>query len=262
MDRSFLDHRPVVDAAKNFVCIRLISYEDATESRFIASLTRGDVSNTSFAILTPDGRPALRGRGPARGPGNFYATPNDMARGMDLIALQYPAKKVEGAPELPINLNAKVGLVVAASENQPLALVLSPDPKKSVALEAKLAELAWSKEFTGRFTYATATEMKELPKVKGHSIKEGIVFIEPDLFGIAGETLREVPADKLASKLSETMREALKKHTPLAKSRNELARKGYDLDVYYETGVPVSGRGEARDRERYKQMLDAKKKKD
>jgi len=28
--------------------------------------------------------------------------------------------------------------------------------------------------------------------------------------------------------------------------------------IFYETGIPVSGKGEAADRERYKQLLDTK----
>ncbi|MBY0515208.1 MAG: hypothetical protein K2P78_15045, partial [Gemmataceae bacterium] len=151
MDRSFLSQPPVVAAAKNFVCIRLTSYEDETERAFVATLVR-EVANTAFAILSPDGKP-VTGRG--RGPGNVYADAADMAKGMDAIAAKYETKKVEGTPTLPIALNVKVGLAVAAGDNQSLVVVLSPDPKRLKELEDQVAEQAWSKSFRGYFTYAS-----------------------------------------------------------------------------------------------------------
>ena len=57
-----------------------------------------------------------------------------------------------------------------------------------------------------------------------------------------------------------SIQDVLKKHVRIARTRGELARKGLETGIYYETGIAVSGQGEARDRERYKQHLDQKKK--
>ncbi|MEI6231549.1 MAG: hypothetical protein WCT04_00750 [Planctomycetota bacterium] len=67
-----------------------------------------------------------------------------MAKGMDEIAAKYPLKKAAGAPALPISLNAKVGLATAASEDQPLIVILAENSKRQEELAAKVAALAWN----------------------------------------------------------------------------------------------------------------------
>ena len=261
MDRRFLLQPEVVESAKKFVCIRLTSYEDESEKAFVSKFHRGEVSNTAFALLTPEGTLALRGRGPGRGPMDLFQDSAGMAKGMDSLAANYTPKKSEGVPALPVTLTPKIGMVVAASDNLPLILVVASDPKKIAELEAKVAVQAWSKEFAGRCTYATAAGAKDIPKLKGKTIIEGVMLIEPDIFGAAGDVVGEVPGNQISGKLSEAMETTLRKHVPVAKSRGEMARKGYDQDIFYETNIDVSGRGEAADRERYHQLLLQKKKK-
>lgn len=45
------------------------------------------------------------------------------------------------------------------------------------------------------------------------------------------------------------------------KTRRQLAELGLKEGIFYETDIPVSGRGEAADHERYKQLLESQKKK-
>ena len=58
------------------------------------------------------------------------------------------------------------------------------------------------------------------------------------------------------------MVETLKAHVRTEKNRRTLAALGLKEGIFYETGIPVSGKGEAADRERYKKQLDLKKKPD
>ena len=259
MDRRFLSQPEVTAAAKNFVCIRLTSYEDESERAFMSTLVKGDASNTAFAILTPEGKPALHGRGSGRGPMDLFIDATDMAKGMDALAEKYHPIPAEGTPSLPVTLTPIIGLVVAASDNLPLVLVITQDNQRRGELEAKVADPAWSKEFAGRFTYAVSASTKDFPKIKGHTIKEGVLLIEPDIFGLKGSVMEEVSVDRLSEDLTGAMRRALDKHAPIAKTRIEMSRKGFEEGVFYETGIPVSGRGEAADRERYRQQLLLKK---
>ncbi len=160
---------------------------------------------------------------------------------------------------LPIALNAKVGLIVAAADNQPLILVLASTPDRQQELERKVAALAWSKTFTGRFVYATASSMNELPNIKGSSITDGVVMIEPDIFGAGGKVVAEVPVDQPDEQIADAMRKTAQNFVPIEKSRRELPALGLNAGIFYETGIPVSGKGEANDRERYLQRLNSKK---
>lgn len=124
MDRSFLSLKQVIEAAKNFVCIRLISYENQAEAEFVSKLVNGPVANTAFAILAPDGTRALAGRGPGRGPRDLFVDADAMAKGMDAVAAKYSAKDTSGTPQLPITHSPKIGLAVAAGDLQPLVVVV------------------------------------------------------------------------------------------------------------------------------------------
>ena len=262
MDQGFLLHPEVVTSAKKFVCIRLTSYENEAEKQFVARMSGREPANTSFAILNPEGNEyALRGRGPGRGPRDLFPDAPAMAKGMDALAAKYPLKEATSKPSLPVTLNVKVGLAVAAADLLPLVLVLAPSAKRQDELEAKVAERAWAADFAGRFTYASTTDTKELAKLTGNTLKDGILIIEPDIFGATGKVVGEVPASQLA-KLGDAFKAALKSHVKLNKTRRDLANRGLKEGIYYETGIEVSGRGEATDRARYKQMLDFYKKKE
>ncbi|HND53729.1 MAG TPA: hypothetical protein PLV92_15075 [Pirellulaceae bacterium] len=260
MDRSFLSQPAVIEAARNFVCIRLTSYEDETEKQFTAKLVQGDVANTAFAILAPDGTPAVRGRGPGRGPLDLYRDAAEMAKGMNAIAARYPAKNVDGEPALPTTLSAKIGLAVAAGDLQPLVVVVASDAGRRETLEREVAKLAWRPEFAGRFIYASAANLAELPKTQGATVTDGVVVVEPDLFGAGGKVVKEVAGDVVASRLEEVLRDTMRSHVRVVKSRRQLAALGLQEGIFYETNIPVSGRGEAADRERYKEQLESRKK--
>lgn len=255
IDSTYLHKPEVIAAAEDFVCIRLTAYEDESERVFMSKLVKGQVSNTAFAILAPDGTPAVNNGGTGKGPSGLFKDSEELAKGMKAISAGYPPKQTAGIPALPIALNAKVGLVIAAADNQPLVLVLANIPSRQQELETKVAELAWSKAFSGRFVYATATSMSELPKLQGHSISEGVLIIEPDVFGAGGKIVGEVPSDQPVEVIAQAMRETVQNFVPIAKNRRELASMGLKAGIFYETGIPVSGKGEANDRERYKQQL-------
>ena len=183
-----------------------------------------------------------------------------MAKGMDAIAQKYPPNKAEGVPTLPVTLTPSLGLAVAAGDNQPLIVVLAADTKRQMEWEAKVAALAWDKDFEGRFVYAIASSMKQMPKVQGHSITEGILVIEPDIFGLGGKVVKEVTAEQPVGQLRETLQQVARNYVPIVKNRRQLATLGLKEGIFYETGIPVSGRGEAADRERYKKQLELRKK--
>lgn len=258
MDRSYLSQPEVIVAAEKFVCIRLTTYENEAEAEFMSKLIRGPVANTVFAMLTPEGTHAMRGRGPGRGPKDLFEDAKAMAAGMDTLAAKYPPKQMDGDPALPVALNLKVALAVAAGDLQPLVVVLAKDAAKQQEIEAMVAKLAWSKAYKGRFTYVSAVSLADQPKVTGCTISEGVLVIEPDLFGIGGKVVQEVRTESLAANLGPALAAAAKSHVRATKTRRMLADLGLEKGVYYETGIPVSGRGEAADRERYKARLDAK----
>src|SRR5947209_3773331 len=108
MDRSFLSQPEVITASRRFVCIRLATYENAEEGSLLKSLVRtrsGELENSVFAILAPDGQRRLIRA--ARSPKDAYRVAAQMGAGMNRIADGYQVR--EGAdrnqPELPVVSN-------------------------------------------------------------------------------------------------------------------------------------------------------------
>lgn len=96
--------------------------------------------------------------------------------------------------------------------------------------------------------------------MKGAIRTRGVFIVEPDLFGTSCAIVSAIGPKDVDKSLEKAMRDALKKHVRIAKTRNDLAKQGLEKGIYYETEIPVTGQGEARDRARYKEELDRRKK--
>jgi hypothetical protein len=276
IDDGWLTHNDIIEVAQKFVCIRLTSYESQSEAAFIEKL-RGNPVNTAFAILTPQGEPALKVQGLGRGPSELFSDTADMVKQMNEVAARFVAIDAAQTPMLPVTLSAKLGLAVASADLQPLVLVVASDPAARAALEAKVAKFAWSKDFQGFFTYANAENTKSLvltsatkngaANISGSNAanaaamnKDGVFIIEPDMFGAAGKIVAQISASDVDTQLSGAMKSARTNHVRMEKSREQLKRMALAQGIYFETGIPVSGKREAEDRAKYKQKLDARKK--
>ena len=276
IDDGWLTHNDIIEVAQKFVCIRLTSYESQSEAEFIEKL-RGNPVNTAFAILTPQGEPALKVQGLGRGPSELFSDTADMVKQMNEVAAKYVATDAAQTPMLPVTLSAKLGLAVASADLQPLVLVVASDAAARAALEAKVAKLAWSKDFEGFFTYANAANTKSLVLTSATNngaantsssnaantsviTKDSVLIIEPDIFGAAGKIVAQISASDVDTQLPSAMKSARTNHVRMEKSREQLKRMALAQGIYFETGIPVSGKREAEDRAKYKQQLDARKK--
>jgi len=100
--------------------------------------------------------------------------------------------------------------------------------------------------------------MNEIPKIQGYAIADGTILIEPYMFGFGGKVFKEVAGDEAAANIADAMRELGRNYVPITKTnRRQLAELGLKEGIFYETGIPVSGKGEASDRERYKLRLES-----
>jgi hypothetical protein len=262
MDRSFLSQPDVINASRQFVCVRLTTYEDEKEAEFCRSLfigRSGDQENTTFAILAPDGKTKLVRAG--RSTRQLFANAADMARQMNEIATRYPAKIEETAKTsvLPITLTARLGVDVAASDGQPLIVVLAADDAARSKLEARLASLAWGKEFIGQFVYASAAKTKEIPGVVGLQQRDSFVFVEPDKFGQKGELVRQVDSEAEVERVVNSMQATLTAHHKTVKNERFFRVEAIKAGAFWDTKLPVTDREEAMARARTKQQIDQKK---
>jgi len=150
---------------------------------------------------------------------------------------------------LPVLPNFRLALNVAACDNLPLVAAVARSKDSREKLQKQVNELAWSKDFIGRFIYVFAGEASELKKVKGIENKEGLFVIAPDTFGQEGKVLTQVRLGGGRKELAESLARAVALHQPERKEMRSHNALGKILDVNWKTQVPVTDAGAPRRRE-------------
>ncbi|MDH3592618.1 MAG: hypothetical protein OER88_12105 [Planctomycetota bacterium] len=237
MDRSFLSDSAVVAAARDFVCVRLATYESADEAKFMTSIFRGrtgQLENTVFTILAPDGKSTLLR--PARSPKHTMGSAARLAESMNGIAKRYPSRKPVQA--LPYAADLRRGLNIASCDLQPLVVVVASTPQKRKAIEAMLTPLAWSDAYRGVYGYATATP-KELDPLSGAQNTDGVLVVFPDSFGVKGAVVaRATGTDKKT--LAATLAKGVKTFKPKTKDSHAQIQEARRQNLVWETEIPVT----------------------
>jgi hypothetical protein len=257
MDRSFLSQPEVIAGSREFVCVRLATYEDPVEAKFIQGLVRtrsGELENTAFALLAPDGKTKLSRS--ARGPEQVYADAAALAADMRRVVGRYSPKAA--LTTLPLAANPRLGLDVAAADGLPLVVIVGKDAAARQRSLERVTRLAWTDEFIGRFVYAEG-DTKEVLGVSRITVDVGVVVIAPDRFGQKGTVLRQVGAEAAAEKVAEALRAAANEYKVPAKTFENHVREGQRLGVFWETRVPVTDPWEYAARERGRRVAQPPK---
>lgn len=254
MDRSFLSHADVIAVSRQFVCIRLTTYEDAAEAEMLKNFTptrSGEVENSVFGLLAPNGQDKLVRSG--RSIRQVYSTSQQMTEGMKRISGKYQTK--DASHHLPLVTNVRLALDVAAADNQPLVVIFgSAEDRKQ--LEPRMAMLAWNSEFIGHFIYVSARDAEALKQIKAHSPGGeglgggGIVVIQPNKFGTEGEVIGQVKKDATNEEISQMLGSSLTRFAAATKTFQNHVREGHELGMFWETQIPVSDPQEKNARER------------
>ena len=242
MDRSFLSHPAVVSASRSFVCARLATYESAEEAELLSAFDvgrSGQLENTVFAILAPDGETELvrSGRSPHLAFGDGPEAAERMAQAMKRIARQYPGRANEGigdAAVLPTVDSVRLALNVAACDGLPLTVALDG------AGARQLAQLAWSEPFAGRFVYAVASSDEDRARLHGVRSTTSIAIVRPNEFGTELDVLDEVSRGASNAKVSAALERALTSTAPRERSRLHHVAAGREQGVDWQTAIPVT----------------------
>lgn len=254
MDRSFLSQPEVITATRNFVCVRLATYENQAEADFLTSLltTRsGELENTVFTVLSPDGkRQLVRASRSAR---QSFGEASRMAETLIRIAGEFRASQAAAGrvPELPRMASVRLALNVAACDNRPLVVLLAGDGDGRRVLEERLAQLAWSDTFLGQFTYAVAEGPGDLGTIAGvGGATAGVFVVQPDRFGQKGQVLAQAGGNATADALAQCLREGWSRAQREAKSFGSHVQEGRRLGILWETAIPVTDPMERQARQR------------
>lgn len=239
MDRSFLSDPAVVAKSRDFVCVRLATYESATEAKVLNSFFQsrsGQLENTVFVVVGPDGNALTRGgRSPRESLGSAEEAPRRMAE----LAAKFPGTAPVGGV-LPWLADLRRGMNVAACEIQPLVGVVARSEAAREKIEQALLPLAWSREFIGRYAYARAKDAAEAASfVDGKPEPEGVFVVQPDAFGQKGRLLACAAGSDPAA-LKEALAQGLKKFVAEAKDSRRHIDEGVRRGLNWKTEIPVT----------------------
>jgi hypothetical protein len=124
-----------IDASRDFVCVRLDSYESAEHQTYVRTFLNGSFANSAFCMLAPDGQEWLTraGRGPEMVLGRNGATES-----LQRFALMYPSKADPKQALVQDFHTVRQALNVASADQRVLTLSrhwigrkISPGPRKS-----------------------------------------------------------------------------------------------------------------------------------
>lgn len=240
--------------SRDWVCVRLASYEEEKEGEYLTQLYRGRtglLNNTTFALLAPDGETLLApsGRGPQfvlgkRGNPDQKAAPEDVIAFAEVLAAKAKDYDYKGdLALLPEALDVRRALVVAACDNQPLVVLYAESDQARRKAKAQLAELAWSEAFLGRMQYIVATSREELSEISDLPEGDFIAVIEANQFGLEGKVLGSLDATKRKADLSKLLRQGLKSYTRVDLPSREHRLQGRRANAQWETVMPVTDEG-------------------
>ena len=242
MDESFLSDADVVAASKDFVCIRLATYEDKTEAEFLTSVyvgRSGELENTVFGILSPDADETLCRSG--RSPNFAFRSPTEMAKAMKKIAREHPGKKGSAPSTLPTLKNVRLSLNVASCDGLPMVLVYGRNKKHLAELESQIIGPAFSDSVSGRFCFAKTTDGSEGKEIKGFDQSaHGFYLIEPDDYGLHGKVKSYWSAESDSKTLRIDLSKAAGSLKKSQKQHHAHVRGGHRKGIEWDSEIPIT----------------------
>ena len=245
--------KPVVKASREWICIRLLTYESEAEYEFMEELLgvqKGTLPNTVFCMLAPDGKTRLSR--PSRSP-SFFRTPENLATQMQRLAAGYKSSVPDSfvAP-VPLIHRVDLALNVAASDNRPLIVAYHSNTDGLNTILNSVKHVIWEPEFIGQFMIAATTQPEDLKPLSGGTGEPGLYVIEPDEYGVSGKVTRFVDAQKVEVLAKNMLALGLKSFQPFEKNHQQHIRSGYLFGIEWDTVVPESDPMSVQAKQRYK----------
>jgi hypothetical protein len=246
-----------IETSRDFVCVRLETYESIEHQDLIRSFLNGRMENTAFCILDPKAEDRLTrsSRSPSmvlgaqgRGPGATAGSNDIVIAEMKKLAADYRTRGDTDETVLQDFHSYHQALNVASGDQRLLVFVAAGE-RDQPAIRKNLEPVFADEAVVGRFhlDFGNADKDKEwastLAKLKGNS---GIIVIRSDEFGQEGEVVAQLPITAKAAEIKTTLLAANEKFADDEKRKvySDHVAEGRREGITFETGIPY---GEDRD---------------
>ena len=249
-----LSKKEFIEASRDFVCIRLETYESKETQDRIRDLLDGTMQNTAFVVYAPDGKTKLTRsqRSPQfvlGGRGSKSIAP--VVKEMEQIAEKY---KVTGAQDQAVLQDFdsfKQSLNIASADQRLLVFTVSPQsvmPKVKDTLRTVFNDSSVSGKF--HFDVAGKEDLKWSESLKNVNAKTGVFIIRSDEYGQQGIVVRALPLDVPPNQLKADLLETNKQFSEFEKRKHygkhvsQGRREGVKFENNIEQGEDRDGDGE------------------
>ncbi len=236
------------------MCIRLATYEDQAEAEFLTSIFKsrsGELENTTFAILTPDGTKKLTRA--ARSPDHVFGHPDRMAKALNQIAKKFetPNSKISADQRtLPLMKNVSIALNVASADQLPLAILFGSENPQINELESRLGELIYDDDLAGQFVLVKTSNRKELTDHEIETATEGLYLVHPGKYGVQGEVVEAINVGATLDSLRDSLMTVAQNMPRFKKNHRSHVRSGLRLGIEWESEIPETDPQAVRVRQR------------
>ncbi|MEM7601054.1 MAG: hypothetical protein AAF357_06520 [Verrucomicrobiota bacterium] len=205
-----------IDASREFVCVRLETFENKEHEALVRKYLNGRFANTVFTVLSPNAEEQLTrsSRSPTsvlgvsgRGPQAEAGSTNDVIGEMKEIAREYRARGSASDTILQDFHTFRQALNVASGDQRLLVFVAASEGDHDRIRE--LIRPVFAKEdIVGKFHLdfgSAETDADWSEKVSDLKGKSGFVVIQSDQFGLKGTALAHLPLNTDAESLASTL---------------------------------------------------------
>ncbi|MEM9016752.1 MAG: hypothetical protein AAGC68_07040 [Verrucomicrobiota bacterium] len=246
-----------IDASRDFVCVRLETYENSEHQALVRKFLNGRFENTAFVILAPDGEEQLtrssrspknvlgsEGRGPMAEPGSN----EEIVTAMKEIASDYRSKGDMKDMVLQDFHSFRQALNVASGD-QRLLLFVASSVGEHERIRETLRPIFAHDKVIGRFHLDFASPESDASwseKISGATATSGFFIIQADAFGQKGKAVTQLPLTADVSTLAKALVAA---NEAFAQSEERKVYRDHVVEgrregIFFENEIPY---GEDRD---------------
>lgn len=253
-----LSQKDFIEASKQFVCIRLETYESKETQDRIRDLLGGRMQNTAFVVYAPDGKTKLTRsqRNPqfilgGRGSKDRAPVIDEMER----IADKYKVKGSSNHAVLQDFDSFKQSLNIASADQRLLVFTVSPQSKMA-HVKKTLRTVFNNPSVSGRFHFDLAgkNDVKWAESLKNVTAKTGVFIIRSEEFGQSGIVVKALPLDVSSDDLTTDLLAINKKFSEFEKRKdygkhvNQGRREGVKFENNIQQGEDRDGDGKIDER--------------